>query len=117
MTSKEVDVINVYRSDGASKVDLLKNLKNMIEEGKSTIVCGDLNLCLLDERNKDFVLSMENMGFVEKVKRATHIKGGHIDHVFFHGSDPQLDLDVMLYSPYYPINDHDAICSTLRSLQ
>ena len=89
----------------------------MVDDQQTTIVCGDFNLCLLDDQNKDFVLSMQNMGFEEKVKRATHIKGGHIDHVFFTGADPKLDVDVMLYSPYYPINDHDAICSTLRYLQ
>ena len=116
LTSEEVDVICVYRSDGASKLDMLNNLSNLVDDKQTTIVCGDFNLCLVDEGNRDFVLAMQKMGFEEKVQRATHIKGGHIDHVYFHGSNSQLDLDAMLYSPYYPIKDHDAICSTLRKL-
>ena len=56
------------------------------------------------------------MGFEEKVKVATHLKGGHIDHVYFYCPNKKFSLDAMLYSPYYPTKDHDAICSTVKML-
>ena len=117
MRSEEVDVISVYRSSGGSHTGLLDSLKCMIEEDKPTIICGDFNLCLMESRSQAFLHALVDMGFVEMVKTATHIQGGHIDHVYYRGLSRQLHLDVMLYSPYYPIMDHDALCSTLRKLE
>ena len=86
---------------------------SMLEEGFPTMICGDFNLCSLEERSKPFLESLESIGFEEKVQKATHIKGGHIDHVYFKDPGHNFNLDVKLYSPYYPIMDHDAICSTI----
>ena len=52
------------------------------------------------------------MGFNQLVREATHILGGHKDHVYWKNDngvwiDPQLELS----SPYY--SDHDALCITL----
>ena len=117
MRSEDVDVISVYRSSGGSQTELLDSLKFMIEEYNPTIICGDFNLCLVESRSQPFLNALLNMGFVEMVKTATHIKGGHIDHVYYRGLNRQIYLDVMLYSPYYPIMDHDALCATLRQLE
>ena len=46
------------------------------------------------------------------VKEATHIKGGHIDHVYWKDEHcVWKDLNLELYSPYY--SDHDASLITL----
>ena len=117
MSSDDLDVISVYRSSGGNKADLLHNIKLLVDNSISTIVCGDFNLCLLEERNKGFLEALEAMGFVEMVNQATHFKGGHIDHVYFRGVNAHHNLDVKLYSPYYPTKDHDAICSTLKKCE
>ena len=55
---------------------------------------------------------LANKGFIQLVQEATHIRGGHIDHVYWTDAkttwnQPQLEL----YTPYY--SDHDALCVTL----
>ena len=113
MKSEDLVLISVYRSGGGSQKDLLESIKSMLEEGFPTIICGDFNLCSLEERSKPFLESLNSIGFEEKVQKATHIKGGHIDHLYFKDPSHNFNLDMMLYSPYYPIMDHDAICSTI----
>ena len=95
--SEDVDVISVYRSSGGCQAELLDSLQFMIEKDNPTIICGDFNLCLMESRSKSFSNALVNMGFIEMVRTATHIKGGHIDHVYYRGLDRQLHLDVMLY--------------------
>jgi exonuclease III len=116
MCSSYVDVLTVYRSSGGNKDELLKDIISLIDAAKSTVLCGDFNLCSAKEKNGSFSKTLKNMGFEEKVKVATHIKGGHIDHVYFYCPNKKLSLDAMLYSPYYPTKDHDAICSTVKML-
>jgi hypothetical protein len=43
------------------------------------------------------------------VREATHIEGGHIDHVYLR-TDESMSATVEIYSPYYTAKDHDAIC-------
>ena len=45
MESNEVDVITVYKSEQANLSALLEHLKSMISPAKTTIVCGDFNIC------------------------------------------------------------------------
>ena len=77
------------------------------------MICGDFNFCTIIEKNSAFVKILNFMGFEDRVQAATHIKGGHIDHVYFRSPRQNLSIEVMLYSPYYPTKDHDAICSTV----
>ena len=44
---------------------------------------------------------------------ATHMKGGHIDQLYFKpGNKPVEAPSIYRYSPYY--FDHDAICATIE---
>ena len=45
------------------------------------------------------------------VKEATHIEGGHIDHVYIRSEG--LSATVEMYSPYYTAKDHDALCISI----
>ena len=111
-TSREVDVINVYRSNKGNTLDLSDYLESMITNGKPTLITGDLNICFHHHSGNRMSKRLGNMGFNQLVREATHILGGHIDHVYWKNdngvwSDPQLELN----SPYY--SDHDALCITL----
>ena len=114
MSSTDLDVISVYRSSGGNKMEVLEFIKSLTDDKKSTLICGDFNFCTVIEKESAFVKALNNMGFEEKVEVATHIKGGHLDHVYFRSPRQNLSLKVLLYSPYYPTKDHDAICSTIR---
>ena len=114
MSSTDLDVITVYRSSGGNKMEVLESIKSLIVDTKSTMICGDFNFCTNLEKDSHFVKVLNVLGFEERVQVATHIKDGHIDHVYFRSPSKNLSLEAMLYSPYYPTKDHDAICSTLR---
>ena len=113
MSSTDLDVISVYKSSGGNKMEVLEFIKSLIDDQRSTMICGDFNFCSIIEKKSVFIKTLNAIGFEERVQVATHIKGGHIDHVYFRSPRQNLSLEVMLYSPYYPTKDHDAICSTV----
>ena len=110
--SPELDVINVYRSSDGNSLELLNRISEMLTVEKPTLISGDFNICMLNHEKNRLSKGLLQNGFCQMVKEATHIKGGHIDHVYWkdeHSVWKELDLE--LYSPYY--SDHDASLITL----
>ena len=113
LVSDEVDIIAVYRSDQGNLDHIIQHLKNLIEHGKNTVVTGDLNISYNANRNNIVTKYLENEGFIQYMKEATHIKGRHIDHFYLRHSDKPVNIaSIYRYSPYY--SDHDAICATIE---
>ena len=110
-SSKYCDIISVYRSKDGNPKQLIEHLKALVDREKITIIGGDFNICLA--KNKTNVVSkcLASLGFQQLVNEATHIKGGHIDHVYIRGCD---SVTVELYSPYYTAMDHDALCIAME---
>ena len=108
-----LDVISLYRSSNSKISEVLGSLVGMLDFSKINLLCGDFNVCFQTNRENLLIRSLENIGFKQLVTEATHIKGGHIDHVYILGKD-SLDTDLSLYSPYYCAKDHDAIVSTIN---
>ena len=114
ISTKNVDIINIYRSQSADNPCLSEELKKLINVQRQTIVCGDLNLCFVTQRKNEVTAMLENLGFRQLVKTATHLMGGHIDHVYSNHDQTKFQVDIMIYSPYYTCKDHDALCITIR---
>ena len=87
--------------------------RDIIDKSKLTLICGDLNLCYIDDRSNEVTRLLENEGFSQLVHEATHFKGGHIDHVYSNHNRENFQIEVSLYSPYYLAKDHDALCVTI----
>ena len=113
LSSSELDVVNVYRSQGMSNAELAHDLKDIINKSNLTIICGDFNICYVDDRDNEVTRMLEYEGFSQLVHEATHFKGGHIDHVYSNHNPKDFQIAVSLYSPYYLAKDHDAICVTI----
>ena len=112
ISTKDLDAINVYRSDGYSLTDTFIKLEEVIDNFKTTLITGDFNVCLLKNPSNKLTRKLEEIGFSQLVDRATHVEGGQIDHVYWRDlpgdwTDPVLEQ----YSPYY--SDHDGILVTL----
>ena len=45
----------------------------MVDYKKSTILCGDFNICFKQERKNSIISSLERHGFEQLVKESTHI--------------------------------------------
>ena len=104
----------MYRSSGANNVELTDQLKSLIRQDKTTVICGDFNECFATEKATGVSKMLEDYGFTQLVTKATHLKGGHIDHVYSNHDPTFFEVDIMLYSPYYTCHDHDALCVTIR---
>ena len=112
LESKDLEIIIVYRSSQGNSTELLQHIKDNIKEDISTVIAGDFNICFNTHRNNKISKFLETNGFIQLVKEATHIKGRHIDHMYFKpGKKIQENPSILRYSPYY--SDHDAICITL----
>ena len=62
-------------------------------------------------RNNKISKYLQNTGFQQLVEEPTHIKGRHIDHLYFKpGKSFTEKPSIYRYTPYY--SDHDAICAT-----
>ena len=115
LSSSEIDVISIYRSQGSDTRLLADRLLGLIDLEKTVVICGDINICYLESRNNIIIQTLESLGFEERAQQATHIKGGHIDHVYFRSFQLGYRMAIMLYSPYYTAMDHDALCMTVRN--
>ena len=116
LSNVDLDIINVYRSQGMNNAELANDLEGLIDMSKPTIICGDFNFCYIDQQDNEVTQMLVQSGFAQQVHEATHFKGGHIDHVYSNHDPSLLDVVISLYSPYYTAKDHDAICITVTKL-
>ena len=107
LSSKGMDIIGVYRSDGQSKTDLANLLEDMITPSKNTIVCGDFNICYRRDQNNVISTKLINLGFQQLVNEPTHISGSQIDHLYVRKNQSISNVETFYSSVYY--SDHDAI--------
>ena len=111
-SSHNLDMLNVYRSSDGNSLELLNIITEMLTGGKPTLITGDFNICMLNHGKNRMSKGLVENGFHQMIREATHIRGGHIDHVYWKDDDhvwtePHLEL----YCPYY--SDHDASLITL----
>ena len=111
---KSIDIINIYRSLTGNSLEMLEQLKNMIEDGRPTLITGDFNACFLENINNKLIQGLLTLGFDQLVHEGTHIQGRHIDQAYLLVPTGKVNLRVERYSPYY--SDHDGICITFSSL-
>ena len=107
--SNDLEIINIYRSDGASTNALIKDISRLIDQSKITIIVGDLNICFLSERKHPVVVFIERKGFNQLVVNPTHTNGRLLDHVYQYIPHAQKEapFKVEQQSPYY--TDHDIL--------
>ena len=113
MRSKRLDIIAMYRSSNASLTMVLDHLESVLTQDRTTIICGDFNLCYIETRSNKITKWLEENGFRQLVREATHIRGRLIDHFYIRENETDnVEQSVYRYSPYY--SDHDAICTTIK---
>ena len=108
IVSEAQDVINIYRSVGASSDEFIKDLEKIFDSTKVTYLLGDFNLCFKKENNHPIVKRISCLGFEQKVKHATHTGGRLIDHIYiFSPCKQEMPVKVQQQSPYF--SDHDIL--------
>ena len=111
LESEELKFITVYTSEKGNTSELLQHIQDNITDDTATVITGDFNICTQVNRNNKITKFLETNRFILLMTEATHIKGRHIDHLYFKpGKKISKNPSVYRYSPYY--SDHDAICAT-----
>ena len=88
-------------------------METELRREKPILLTGDFNICFNQNRNNVLTKNIEKLGFKQLVKKATHVMGGLIDHVYWKDtSDIWKEPEIETYSPYY--SDHDATLVTLK---
>ena len=90
---------------------MLENLKNLIETDRITIISGDFNICFVENFSNRMIQGLLRLDFDQLMHEPTHIRGRHIDHIYYYDQVKKFKSIVDRYSPYY--SDHDAICIVL----
>ena len=108
LESKNMDMIGVYRSQGANDKDLIEKLKMIIDNEKITIIGGDMNVCVRANPENHITKSLTQIGFKQIVSESTHIEGGVIDHIYL-SQNGNIGLKwIIEYFPKY-YSDHDGL--------
>ena len=111
-TSKELDVISIYRSSKGNGKEFLELIKHFVnDDNKPIVILGDFNFCVTERSiiHQD----LKALGFKQIVEEATHFEGGHLNQIYIKNV---ANADVEVYSPYYTARDHDALCLTVAKL-
>jgi endonuclease/exonuclease/phosphatase family metal-dependent hydrolase len=113
--SEEIVSINVYRSASGETDKIIKLLTDMEVAEKVNVISGDMNLCTMKNPKNQLTRGLKAQGYTQLVTEATHIEGGHLDHMYVKGAQTnQMDPVIYHYSPYH--SDHDAVCITLTKV-
>jgi hypothetical protein len=111
-TSKNMDSINMYRSQNGNLSNVCDYLTGLINMDKTTVITGDFNLCSVTKGNNKITSFLKALGFKQYVIGPTHIAGGHLDHLYMRqGADQAVTINAERYSPYY--SDHDGVLTTV----
>ena len=106
VTSKNIDVISVYRSQKEAFLSLKNQVEALVDPNKTTLIVGDFNFCYKNSQN-EFSKFMSKSKFNQLVEAATHIEGGLLDHAYFKCVGDEREATVELCSNYY--SDHDTV--------
>jgi len=113
ITSKDIDIIGIYRSHNGNVVSLVGELQDLIDIDKTSVIGGDMNICALQQPRNYVTASLKELGFQQLVMTATHKDGGAIDHIYWRqGKNSEYEWDLECIPKYY--SDHDALCLTLK---
>ena len=111
-SSEKVDSINVYRSQRGLQANLNDYLTQLLSKDKITVITGDFNICSRIKWNNSVTTHLKSLGCKQYQLGATHIQGGHIDHLYIKHDGPRsVKVEADRYSPYY--SDHDGILTIL----
>ena len=108
LETKNIDIIGMYRSQGANDKDMLEKLKIMIDKRKTTIIRGDMNVCVRANKENHDTKSLAELGFKQIVTESTHLDGGIIDQIYLSlRRNIGLKLSLEYFPKYY--SDHDCL--------
>ena len=96
--SNGLQIVTLYRTSSCQNAAL--HILPKLRQDKTTVICGDFNLCFQEKRKHASIQSLLQLGFEQNVTEATHFMGGWINHAYFKKLDENPVIELQLYSPY-----------------
>ena len=115
LTGNDLDLITLYKAPMGNDGILKDQLQALIDLNRTTFICGDFNMCFIDNKNCRTTKNLLSSQFKQLVEAATHIDGGHIDQAYLRSDN--VSATVEIHSPYFTANDHDALCILIEDNQ
>ena len=110
ISSSEIDVINVYRSNDCDLKEfepMIFKMMDVNDHSKKVLICGDFNICYTEGTSNRFVKKIvSECNFKQLVMNPTHDKGNTIDHVYV---SPALHGRVEVEKTCLYFSDHDLL--------
>jgi hypothetical protein len=98
-TSKNMDSINVYRSQNGNLSNVCDYFTGLIDMDKITVITGDFNLCSVMKGNNKITSYLKALGFKQYMIGPTRIAGGHLDHLYMRqGGDHVVHINAERHS-------------------
>ena len=79
LRARNIDLLNIYRSNGADHNLLIQALDDLITEEKPTIIIGDFNISFNESTPNMIKTYLKNKSFSKLINEPTHIDGNTID--------------------------------------
>ena len=111
LSSIQVDVITVYRSQNCPYDLLNAGIKKLITNDKPTLIIGDFNFCYKEQATPTKKYLLEN-NLVQLIKEPTHIGGHILDQAYLKDDMKSIESCIEIDSKYY--SDHRGLSVTLR---
>ena len=80
--SRNLDVINIYRSQQCDLSTMNKLIKEVIEPGKPLLLVGDFNFCYLGETTNTTCNFLQSLNFKQLIEEPTHLEGNLLDQAY-----------------------------------
>ena len=109
LTSPDLDIIALYRSQRGNSNDLNAHIDLLKTEGKPVLITGDFNFCYLENANNSTRKFLDGQKFSQLINKPTHIEGHVLDQAYIKG-DIEAESDTQ--SKYY--TDHKGLAIIIR---
>jgi exonuclease III len=115
IASEDLEVITIYCSNDGSLGKLIRKLKGIINMSNSTVILGDMNICNKKMATNELRKFLEDTNFKQVINKATHIEGGHLNHVYIMNVGNFVETpEIEIIPKYY--SDHDSVCIAWEKL-
>jgi exonuclease III len=111
-TSRNLDVITLYRSSQGDLKLLNHYLEDMIKRVRPQLVVGDFNFCYLDSSSNSTSNYLRRNNFEQLIKEPTHIEGNLLDQAHLRNVNGDLRCTIKLHSKYY--TDHKGLAIIVK---
>ena len=112
----DFDIINIYRFSSNTNIqEFTSEVLPLLNNAKTQVLAGDLNIDLQKIPNNYFTKSLTNLGFQQLVTQPTHNQGGLLDHIYFHSASGASCELFTHHTMFW--SDHDCLAFMLNTKQ